>query len=66
MRRDAWFLRLVAVWTVFIWLFRSWNIVRDHDRGAGFIVVHLIIAGISVALAVGVWRVASRWAQHKE
>jgi hypothetical protein len=57
---------LVAAWTVFIWVFRSWNLIRDDDRSFGFIAVHLVIAAISVALAVGVWRVASRWGSKAE
>lgn len=50
--RSAVFLRAFAVWTLFVWLTRIKN-VFDQDRGAGFVTVHLVLALISVAFAVG-------------
>ena len=58
-RRDALFLRLVAVWTVLIWSVFVKNQLEDGTDSPGF-VVHLLLASVSVVLAVGVWRVASR------
>lgn len=57
--RNAWFLRAFAIWTMFVWLTRIKN-VFDQDRGAGFIVVHLILALISVGFAVGTFAVVRR------
>jgi hypothetical protein len=58
--RDALILRLAAAWTVWIWGTRIWNILGDEDRSAGFKIVHTVLALVSVAFAVAVWRVASR------
>jgi hypothetical protein len=58
-RRDALILRAAAVWTVWIWGTRIWNIWGD-DHGVGFKVVHTVLALVSVAFAVAIWRVAGR------
>lgn len=58
-RRDAWILRAAAIWTVWVWGTRIWNIWGD-DRGVGFKVVHTVLAVVSVAFAVAIWRVAGR------
>ena len=39
-----------AGWTALIWLFRLWNMLGD-DHSAGFLVVHGVIAGISIGFA---------------
>lgn len=59
-RRDALFLRLTAAWTVLIWAVFVKNQVGDETTSTGFKVVHLTLAVVSMVLAVGVWRVASR------
>jgi hypothetical protein len=61
-RRQSLVLRAFAVWTVFVWGTRMWNIWRDHapDHGAGFKLVHSALAVISVAFAVAAWSVATR------
>ena len=59
-RRDALFLRLVAIWTVVIWSVFVKNQIGDDTTSTGFKVVHLTLAVVSMVLAVGVWRVASR------
>lgn len=61
--RNAWFLRAFAVWTIFVWVTRIKN-VFDQDRGAGFIVVHVILALISVAFAVGTFAVVRKERAH--
>jgi len=58
-RRDALILRAAAVWTVWVWGTRIWNIWGD-DRGVGFKVVHTVLAVVSVAFAVAIWRIAGR------
>ena len=55
--RRAWFrpaLRLLGGLTVVVWLVRGADIVVD-DHGLGFTVVHLVLAVISIALAVATW-----------
>ena len=59
-RRDAWIIRAAAIWTVYVWVTRLWNIWRDDARSTGFKAVHTVLAVISVAFAVAIWRVATR------
>jgi hypothetical protein len=58
-RGQANLLRAFAVWTVYVWVTRMWNIWRD-DQSVGFKVVHTTLAVISVAFAVAAWVVVSR------
>jgi hypothetical protein len=58
-RRQAWLVRIFAAWTLWVWGTRIWN-VFDGDNSTGFIVVHVALAGISVALAVATLVVVSR------
>jgi hypothetical protein len=60
-RRQALLLRVFAVWTVYVWVTRMWNIMNDHAKGhgAGFKAVHTVLAVISVGLAVAAWQVVS-------
>lgn len=60
LRRDIWLLRATAVWTFFIWAVFVRNLIGDETRAASFKAVHLTLAVVSVALAFGIWRVASR------
>ena len=53
-------LRAFAVWTVYVWGTRMWNIVRDGDTTAAFKIVHGVIALISVAFAVATWIIVAR------
>lgn len=59
-RRDALVLRAFAVWTVFIWANRVWNLLGEDDRSAGFKLVHTLLAAVSVAFAVVTWGVVRR------
>lgn len=61
-RRDALVLRAFAVWTVYVWVTRMWNILHDDDpaHGTGFKAVHGVLAIVSVAFAVACWRIAAR------
>jgi hypothetical protein len=61
-RRDALIIRAAAVWTVYVWVTRMWNILHDHQHGHGFgfKAVHGVLALISIAFAVAIWRVADR------
>ena len=53
-------LRAFALWTVYVWGTRMWNIVRDGDTTMAFKVVHGVIALISVAFAVATWIIVAR------
>jgi hypothetical protein len=66
-RRQALVLRAFAVWTVYVWVTRMWNILRDHTKGhgVGFKVVHSALAVISVAFAVAAWLVVSKVAKRE-
>jgi hypothetical protein len=60
-RRPAWLRTVVlglAGWTVAVWAVRSVGIALG-DHGAGFITVHLVLAAVSIALAVLAVREAS-------
>lgn len=58
-RRDALVLRAFAVWTVYVWATRIWNIWTD-DRSFGFKAVHTVLAVVSVLFAVVTWKIVSR------
>ena len=60
-RTDVRVLLAAAAWTVFVWGNRILNILRDdEDRSTGFIVVHVVLALISVGFAVAIARIALR------
>jgi uncharacterized membrane protein len=59
-RRDAFVLRAFSAWTVYVWVTRMWNIVRDEERDAAFKAVHMVLALVSVAFAVAAWSIVSR------
>jgi hypothetical protein len=65
-RRQALILRAFAVWTVYVWVTRMWNIFNDHTRGhgAGFKAVHTTLAVISVAFAVVAWQIVTSVARR--
>ena len=49
--RQAWLVRIFALWTLWVWGTRIWN-VFDGDNSVGFVVVHVGLALVSVGLAV--------------
>jgi hypothetical protein len=61
-RRQALLLRAFALWTVYVWVTRMWNILHDHTKGhgAGFKAVHGALAVVSIAFAVAAWEVVKR------
>jgi hypothetical protein len=59
------FLRSFAVWTVWVWGTRIWNVIGDDSRGAGVKAVHIVLALVSVAFAVGTWIVTTRTAARE-
>lgn len=57
--RGAWLIRAFALWTIYVWVTRLWNIWRDeHD--VAFKVVHSLLAAVSVAFAVAALIVVHR------
>ena len=58
-------LRAFAVWTVWVWATRIWNILGD-DRSVGFKVVHSVLALISVAFAVVTWGIVRRARERRQ
>ena len=58
-RRDELILRAAAVWTVWIWGTRIWNIVDDKKHSFGFKAVHVALALVSVGFALAIWGVAN-------
>ncbi len=57
--RDRLVLRAFAVWTVWVWATRIWNIVGDDTRSTGFKAVHAVLALVSIAFAVATWLILS-------
>jgi len=51
-RRAGWFLVAFAAWNVFVWATFVKNVYPDHHLD-GFFLVHLLIGGFTVALALG-------------
>ncbi len=62
-RRDVLLLRSASIWTFFIWAVFVRNLIGNDEEGAGFKVVHLTLAVVSVALAAAIWRVAAKGAR---
>ena len=60
LRHHAVVLRAFALWTVWIWATRIWNIVGDDDRTMAFKVVHSVLALVSVVFAVATWVIVRR------
>ena len=58
--RDRLWLRVTAIWTLFVWLVFTRNIVGDPKHSTGFKVVHVALAVVSIALALVLWAIASR------
>lgn len=51
--RNATYLRVVAGWTVFVWVVLIKNMLGSSDHSIAFRVVHIGLAIISITLAVG-------------
>jgi predicted acetyltransferase len=58
-RSSALVLRAFAVWTVYVWVTRIWNIIGD-DQSVGFKVVHSVLALVSIGFAVATWFVVRK------
>ena len=58
-RGQANLIRAFAIWTIYVWVTRMWNILRD-DQSFGFKAVHSVLAIVSVAFAIAALVVVSR------
>jgi len=58
-RRESWLFRAFALWTLWVWGTRVWNLF-DSDNSVGFIAVHVALALVSVAFAIAVLVAVSR------
>jgi hypothetical protein len=61
-RREALLFRAFAIWTIYVWVTRMWNIWRDHapGHGTGFKLVHTVLAVVSVGFAIAALAVVAR------
>ena len=55
-RRDRRLPLLLAGWTVAVWVVRAVDIAALSDHDTAFVVVHLVLAAVSIALSVWVAR----------
>ncbi len=51
-RATAFGLAALGVWTIAVWLVRAADIALGGDWGVGFVAVHLVLAAVSIGLAV--------------
>lgn len=58
--RHALVLRAFALWTVWVWGTRIWNVLGDSERSFGFKAVHVALAAVSVMFAVATWVIVRR------
>ena len=60
-RRRAVFLGAVALWNLWLWVTRIQNLLQDPTpRTTGFVVVHAVLYGASILLALAVGRLGWR------
>jgi len=59
-RTQAIILRAAAIWTLYIWLTRIWNIVGDPAHSTEFKLIHSGLALVSVAFALAILVVTSQ------
>jgi hypothetical protein len=65
-RTEALVVRAFAVWTVYVWGTRIWNILGDSSTSTAFKVVHSVLALVSVVFAAAAWVVVSRVRRRTE
>ena len=60
LRARSTLLLAAAVWTIWVWATRIWNLLGDPAHGAAFKAVHSLLALVSIAFAVALavvgWR----------
>ncbi len=58
-RRAAWLLIALCAWTLYVWVTRIF-IMAGQDHSAGFVVVHVTLALISIAFGLAAGRLGWR------
>jgi hypothetical protein len=64
-RRAAWLLIALCAWTLYVWITRIW-IMAGEDHSAGFVVVHVTLALISIAFGLAAGRIGWRALRARE
>lgn len=63
LRRLSWLLLAAGAWTLYVWGTRVWLLFRQ-DEGLSFLLVHLLIAAVSLAFGAALlwwgWRLRGR------
>ena len=60
LRARSTLLLAAAVWTIWVWATRIWNLLGDPAHGAAFKAVHSLLALVSIAFAVAIGVVGLR------
>jgi small neutral amino acid transporter SnatA (MarC family) len=60
LRARSTLLLAAAVWTIWVWATRIWNLLGDPAHGAAFKAVHSLLALVSIAFAVAIGVVGVR------
>jgi small neutral amino acid transporter SnatA (MarC family) len=60
LRARSTLLLAAAVWTIWVWSTRIWNLLGDPAHGAAFKAVHSLLALVSIAFAVAIGVVGLR------
>jgi len=58
-RRSAWILIALCAWTLYVWVTRIWIIAGQHNS-AGFVIVHVTLAVISIAFGLAAGAIGVR------
>ena len=56
-RRQIRILLAAAAWTIYVWGFRTVNLIGDDEHGFAFKAVHIALAMVSVAFALAIGRI---------
>ena len=59
-RGEGVVVRVFCVWTVWVWGTRIGNVVGDDGRSFAFKAIHVLLALVSIVLAVAAWIVVRR------
>lgn len=59
-RREARILAAFGIWTIYVWITRMWNILRDDEHDGAFKAVHSVLAIISIAFAIACLQIVRR------
>lgn len=63
-KRDIRVIYGAAIWTLYVWITRMWNIWRDTEHDMAFKTVHTVLAVISIGFAVALLQIARRYSRR--